>query len=56
MHNDSYRICYAASSGSGEKFGWIEGRNIRFEVRWSGGEIKHMRTFASELVKLAPCP
>jgi putative ABC transport system substrate-binding protein len=36
------------------ELGWSEGRNVRFEVRWSGGEISHARTFANELVKLAP--
>jgi hypothetical protein len=30
------------------------GRNVRFEVRWSGGDIDRVRTFANELVKLAP--
>jgi putative tryptophan/tyrosine transport system substrate-binding protein len=34
--------------------GWSEGRNVRFEVRWSGGDIERVRAFALELVKLAP--
>jgi putative ABC transport system substrate-binding protein len=32
--------------------GWNEGRNVRFEVRWSGGDIEQVRAFALELVKL----
>jgi putative ABC transport system substrate-binding protein len=40
--------------GALQEFGWIEDRNVRFEVRWSGGEIDRVRAFADELVKLAP--
>ena len=32
----------------------MEGRNVRFAVRWGAGDINLMRTFADELVKLAP--
>ena len=34
--------------------GRTDGRNVRFDVRWSGGDIDRVRTFANELVKLAP--
>jgi putative ABC transport system substrate-binding protein len=34
--------------------GWSEGRDVRFEVSWSGGDIERVRAFALELVKLAP--
>jgi ABC-type uncharacterized transport system substrate-binding protein len=37
-----------------QELGWTEGRNVRFEVRWSSGDINRVRTFANELVKLAP--
>ena len=30
--------------------GWIEGRNIRLEIRWAGGEPDKARAFAKELV------
>src|SRR5215472_1185389 len=40
--------------GARQEYGWIEGRNVRFEVRWSGGVIDRVRAFADELVKLAP--
>ena len=32
----------------------MEGRNVRFEVRWSGGEIDRVHAAAAELVQLAP--
>jgi putative ABC transport system substrate-binding protein len=34
--------------------GWIEGRNVRFAIRWSGGDVERMRAFAAELVSLKP--
>jgi putative ABC transport system substrate-binding protein len=34
--------------------GWTEGRNVRFEYRWSGGDIGRTRAYAAELVALGP--
>jgi putative tryptophan/tyrosine transport system substrate-binding protein len=34
--------------------GWSEGRNVQFEVRWSGGDLGRVRANAAELVALAP--
>src|ERR1700722_6629817 len=34
--------------------GWIDGRNLRVEVRWGGGDVNRTRTFAKELVALQP--
>ena len=34
--------------------GWVEGRNIRLEFRWPGGDIALARTFAKELVASNP--
>jgi putative tryptophan/tyrosine transport system substrate-binding protein len=34
--------------------GWIEGRNLRMEIRWSAGDAERTRKFAAELVQLAP--
>jgi putative ABC transport system substrate-binding protein len=34
--------------------GWIEGRNIAIEYRYSGGELERVRTDAKELVALNP--
>src|SRR5262249_50983026 len=36
------------------EFGWIEGRNLRIEVRWTPANADLMRTFAKELVSLQP--
>ena len=34
--------------------GWSIGRNVRIEIRWSGGKADDARTYAAELVALAP--
>jgi putative ABC transport system substrate-binding protein len=34
--------------------GWIEGRNVRFQNRWSGGDTERMHSLAAELVSLNP--
>ena len=34
--------------------GWIDGRNLRMEVRWGGGDANRARILAKELVDLQP--
>jgi putative ABC transport system substrate-binding protein len=34
--------------------GWIDGRNVRMEVRWGGDDINRIRALAQELVGLQP--
>jgi putative tryptophan/tyrosine transport system substrate-binding protein len=34
--------------------GWIEGRNLRIDTRWGAGDAARNRTYATELVALAP--
>jgi putative ABC transport system substrate-binding protein len=34
--------------------GWIEGRNLRTDFRWAGGDINRIRALAQELVGLQP--
>ena len=34
--------------------GWSNGSNLRMEVRWGGGDVVRMQTFAKELVALQP--
>jgi putative tryptophan/tyrosine transport system substrate-binding protein len=34
--------------------GWTDGRNLRMEIRWGGGDVNRTRTFAKELVALKP--
>jgi putative ABC transport system substrate-binding protein len=36
------------------ELGWIDGRNLRMDVRWAPGSVDRMRTFAKELVELQP--
>jgi putative ABC transport system substrate-binding protein len=37
-----------------QQLGWSDGRNIRFEYRWSGGNVANARTLAANLVDSAP--
>src|SRR6185369_15681108 len=37
-----------------QQLGWIEGTNIRLDIRWSGSDAKDIRKYAAELVALAP--
>jgi putative tryptophan/tyrosine transport system substrate-binding protein len=34
--------------------GWIEGRNLKIEWRWTGADVVRVREYAAELVQLAP--
>jgi putative ABC transport system substrate-binding protein len=34
--------------------GWADGRNVRIDLRWGGGDINRMRALAQELVGLQP--
>jgi putative ABC transport system substrate-binding protein len=34
--------------------GWSDGRNVRMDLRWSGGDIKRIRALAQELADLQP--
>src|ERR1700730_7879666 len=34
--------------------GWTAGRNVRIEVRWMGDDVERLKTYAAELVALAP--
>jgi putative ABC transport system substrate-binding protein len=36
------------------QLGWIEGRNVRFHIRWGAGNDELFRRFAGELVVLTP--
>jgi putative tryptophan/tyrosine transport system substrate-binding protein len=37
-----------------QELGWIEGRNVRIDYRWIGGDAARIRTYAAELAKLSP--
>src|SRR6516165_9831048 len=34
--------------------GWTEGRNVRMDLRWAGGDTNRIRALAQELVGLQP--
>jgi putative tryptophan/tyrosine transport system substrate-binding protein len=36
------------------QLGWIDGRNIRIDIRWGGGDAARIRRHAAELVALMP--
>jgi putative ABC transport system substrate-binding protein len=36
------------------KLGWAEGRNLRIDLRYGAGDLNRIRTYAAELVSLAP--
>jgi putative ABC transport system substrate-binding protein len=36
------------------ELGWIEGHNVKIDYRWSAGDANRFRTYAAELVGLAP--
>lgn len=37
-----------------QQHGWMEGRNIRSDVRWIGGDEERRRAYAAELVRASP--
>ncbi len=37
-----------------QQLGWTEGRNVRIDRRWAGGNAAALRKYAAELVALAP--
>src|SRR5262249_58342950 len=36
------------------ELGWVEGRNLRIELRWAAGNVGRMQLFARELAQLRP--
>ena len=37
-----------------QQLGWIDGRNVRIDYRWGGGNVDNARTPGAESVTLAP--
>jgi len=37
-----------------QQLGWLQGRNISIEYRWADGDWDRLRTYAAELVRMAP--
>jgi len=36
------------------ELGWIDGRNVRMDIRWTAGKVDRMQSLAKELVDLQP--
>jgi putative tryptophan/tyrosine transport system substrate-binding protein len=45
---------FAAFRQGLQQLGWTEGRNVRIDYRWSGGDADKFRKYAAELAALAP--
>ena len=45
---------YAAFLQGLQQLGWTEGRNVRIDRRWAGGNAADLRKYAAELVALVP--
>jgi putative ABC transport system substrate-binding protein len=52
--NDVAKSNVAAFTQALAGLGWTDGRNVRMDVRWAGGDINRMRALAQELVGLQP--
>ena len=48
------RTCVAAFTDTLSNLGWVDGHNLRIELRWNGGDAERTRTYATELIGLAP--
>src|SRR6516225_2970970 len=45
---------YSAFTQALADFGWTDGRNVRMDLRWGGGDTSRIRALAQELVGLQP--
>jgi putative tryptophan/tyrosine transport system substrate-binding protein len=52
--NQASQRFLAALSDALRDRGWSNDRNFRIEIRWSGGDVKLMRSYAEELVGIDP--
>src|ERR1700704_1953055 len=43
-----------ALMGGLRELGWVEGRNIRMDYRWPGGDVERARVYAKQAVTLNP--
>jgi putative ABC transport system substrate-binding protein len=37
-----------------QQLGWVEGRNLRIDIRWAAGNTDDTRKYAAELIALTP--
>jgi putative tryptophan/tyrosine transport system substrate-binding protein len=50
---EAQRLVTAFREGLAQ-LGWADGRNLRIDYRWAGGDVGRIRAFAKELVELSP--
>jgi putative ABC transport system substrate-binding protein len=48
------QLRYSAFTQAIADLGWADGRNVRIDFRWAGGDINRIRALAQELVGLQP--
>jgi putative ABC transport system substrate-binding protein len=48
------KVRYSAFTQALADLGWTDGRNVRMDLRWGGGDINQIRVLAQELVGLQP--
>jgi hypothetical protein len=48
------QLRYSAFTQALAALGWTDGRNVRMDLRWSGGDSNRIRALAQELVGLQP--
>jgi putative tryptophan/tyrosine transport system substrate-binding protein len=53
-HDPESEVRVAAFRRGLEELGWVDGRNIRIDYRFAGGDADRIRTYVAELVKSAP--
>jgi putative ABC transport system substrate-binding protein len=52
--NADAQALLAAFLQSLQQLGWTDGRNVRIDTRWGGGDAERHRRYAAELVTLTP--
>jgi putative ABC transport system substrate-binding protein len=53
-NDPAYKTFVSAFTRALAGLGWTDGRNVRMDVRWAGGDINRIRALAHELVGLQP--
>jgi putative ABC transport system substrate-binding protein len=48
------KLRYSAFTQALADLGWADGRNVRIDLRWGGGDVNQIRALAQELVGLQP--
>jgi putative ABC transport system substrate-binding protein len=48
------KLRYSAFAQALAGLGWTDGRNVRMDLRWAGGDTNRMRVLARELIGMQP--